>query len=301
MERISSGTATPVTAHLLSDNPVRFTVVADQRTSVPLQFRVDSDTVALTQGYDLVLAIQEAAPPLIAVTNQTSATSSVIELYAVDATGAIAPFREIGGPATTLSGGVGMAPAANQLLVADRGANAIDFFPASATGNVAPVRRLVGAATQLQSPQHVAVVGSELYVLQGNGTIVVFPSNASGNVAPTRVMSGIPNPQAFAIERGEIYVVSGGPDISVYPATASGAVSPTRTITVAGLSGCLMGMTVHGQEIFVSPTCGSVIGIFVLPTSANGRDRWNRRRTKVLSEPARISGHADRKFFSRRR
>jgi hypothetical protein len=53
------GTVTTVTATLISDNPVSFTVAEHQRTSVPLRFRVPDATVDLTQGYDIVLTVEE--------------------------------------------------------------------------------------------------------------------------------------------------------------------------------------------------------------------------------------------------
>lgn len=53
------GTVTTVDATLISDNPASFTVVEHQRTSVPLRFRVQDATLDLTQGYDIVLTVEE--------------------------------------------------------------------------------------------------------------------------------------------------------------------------------------------------------------------------------------------------
>ena len=59
LERIDGSTATPVVATLISENPVAFTVMAHQRTDVPVRFRVDTEVVDMTQGYDIVLTIEE--------------------------------------------------------------------------------------------------------------------------------------------------------------------------------------------------------------------------------------------------
>jgi len=62
LERLDSGIPTPVTATLTSDNPVAFTVMAQLRTTVPLVFRVDGNSVDLGAGYDIVIGIDEAIP-----------------------------------------------------------------------------------------------------------------------------------------------------------------------------------------------------------------------------------------------
>jgi hypothetical protein len=62
LERIEGASATPVTAQLVSDNPMEFLVSPDQRTSVPLRFHVDTEVVDLSQGYDLVLTVEESTP-----------------------------------------------------------------------------------------------------------------------------------------------------------------------------------------------------------------------------------------------
>lgn len=62
LERVDNGTATTVSATLTSDNPAHFTVVANQRTNVPLQFRVDGQPVDMTQGYDITLVIDDGIP-----------------------------------------------------------------------------------------------------------------------------------------------------------------------------------------------------------------------------------------------
>jgi hypothetical protein len=62
MERLDPDGPTAVDATLESDNPALFTVVAAQRTNVPLKFKIDGDEVDLTQGYDITLDIDENIP-----------------------------------------------------------------------------------------------------------------------------------------------------------------------------------------------------------------------------------------------
>lgn len=62
IERLDGTNATTVSATLISDNPVLFTVLAQQRTSVPLTFRIDGEDVPFTQGYDITLDIDESIP-----------------------------------------------------------------------------------------------------------------------------------------------------------------------------------------------------------------------------------------------
>jgi hypothetical protein len=62
IERLDDEGPTPLEATLTSDNPVSFAVLAQQRTSVPLKFRIDGDEVDLTQGYDITIDIDESIP-----------------------------------------------------------------------------------------------------------------------------------------------------------------------------------------------------------------------------------------------
>jgi hypothetical protein len=61
LERIQGSTVTPVNAELVSDNPTSFTVLANQRTIVPLRFRVELETIDMTQGYDIVVTVEETS------------------------------------------------------------------------------------------------------------------------------------------------------------------------------------------------------------------------------------------------
>src|SRR5690349_10350797 len=70
IERVEGLSTTTLPAQLLSDNPVSFTVATNQRTAVPLRFRVDNEDVDLTQGYDITLVVDEPSPPVLVVANE---------------------------------------------------------------------------------------------------------------------------------------------------------------------------------------------------------------------------------------
>ena len=70
MERVDGTTTTPVTATLISPNPVAFTVLSHQRTTVPLRFHVAQEDVDMSQGYDIVLEIEE----------ETSSSSNLVAI-----------------------------------------------------------------------------------------------------------------------------------------------------------------------------------------------------------------------------
>jgi hypothetical protein len=62
LERIDNGNAMTVNATLTSDNPVSFTVLPQQWTNVPLRFSVEGEAVEMTQGYDIVVDVDESIP-----------------------------------------------------------------------------------------------------------------------------------------------------------------------------------------------------------------------------------------------
>jgi hypothetical protein len=60
LERVTPTTTTPVVGTLTSSNPAPFSVSTHQRTTVPLQFHVDQEVVDMTQGYDIVLVVDDS-------------------------------------------------------------------------------------------------------------------------------------------------------------------------------------------------------------------------------------------------
>jgi cysteine-rich repeat protein len=75
IERVEGPSALTVPAELKSTNPVQFAVAENQRTAVPLRFRVLGEDVDLTQGYDIVLDIEE--PSEVEVEPNEDGTPSV--------------------------------------------------------------------------------------------------------------------------------------------------------------------------------------------------------------------------------
>ena len=148
LERIDGASATPVAAALASANPAPFTVMPHQRTTVPLRFHVDADVVDMSQGYDIVLTVEESPPQLIIVGNiDDDFESGRITVHQARASGDAAPLRTIAGPLTTLVFPIVITVTDDEIIVCDGNTNAIDVFPINASGNVAPIRQIVGRQT----------------------------------------------------------------------------------------------------------------------------------------------------------
>jgi WD40 repeat protein len=268
LERLEGASTAPVSAALLSDNPVLFTVTDRQRANVGLRFQAGREAVDMSQGYDIVVTVQPPPPPVIAVVNSTATPS--ITVYPSDVNGNPSPRRVIAGPATTLIHPHGITVDHNQLIVCES-EGALDFFSADATGNVPPTRRIAGPATTLSDPFNAVVFNGEIYVGQSR-SIAVFPATASGNVVPTRTITGIPiGVTLLAIDRGELYATSDNDTIRVYPLNASGAALPTRTIDARSGDSARCpaeGLAIAGGSIYVSDSCSR--GILVFPDTRTG-------------------------------
>ena len=285
LERVDQGAASTVSAQLVSDNPAQFAVADHQRTSVPLRFRVEGEVIDMTQGYDLVLTIDEPSrSPTVVVANLDDWTGPSILVYERDPRGDVAPTRTIAGPATLMTTPTGVTVDRGQIIVCDN-AGAINVYPLGANGDVAPVQRISGPATQLLASNmfEVVVVGDEIFVSQ-NGAVLVFPRRASGDVAPIRALSlrgGVSHGWGhLAIDGGEIFL--GGPFlvadravylIDVYPVTASGSQLPTRTLVPPqsiDTAGCIpQGIAVTGGRIYESMGW-CVSGLLAFDRNASG-------------------------------
>ena len=261
VERIQGMSATTVDAELITPNPATFTVFAEQRTTVPLRFRVAAEDVDMAQGYDIVLEIEEVSAGSLVVTNFFPPSSGPsIEVFAAGANGDVPALRTIGGPSSTLQNARGIAVVNNELIVVDQSGNAVDVFPLGASGDVAPLRRIAGSLTGLSTPSGILVFNGEIYVSQQSNTVVVFPLTATGNVAPTRTITGIGQGQYVAIDQGELYVsdfAGSAPGvIRVYPVNASGAATPTRVIS---LGVAPTGILIRDGELFVAENNGTIL------------------------------------------
>ena len=267
IERVDGASTTTLPAQLVSNNPVLFTVDLDQRTSVPLRFRVGSEDVDLTQGYDITLVVDEPPPPLLFVASQIlTSFPGAIEVFPANASGDVAPLRAIAGRSAELVNPGGIAIAGDQLIVTDGGRVAVVFYPLGGNGDIAPTKQIIGLNTGMSFPTGVVVLDDEIYVLNAGGSITVFPLTATGNALPTRVITFPSNVVGFAIDNGEIYVTTGsfGGTILVYPITATGAATPTRTIQLQ----CPGSIAIRRGEIFVYDFC--IPGILAFAKTTNG-------------------------------
>lgn len=268
LERVEGASAIAVTADLISDNPALFTVQLHHRTTVPLRFQVAGEVLDMTQGYDVVLVVDEPPPPALVVSNAASfGADPSITLFAANAQGDAHPTRTISGPSTLLSGPRGIAVADGQIFVADHDAPAIDVFPV-ATGAGSPIRRIAGPATGLTSPSGIAVSGGEIFVTQSAGTIVVFPEAADGNVAPSRTIASVTGDTPYiAVDHGEIFATDpANSRILVYP--VAGSPVPIRIIGVSetGLVNP-SGIAVHDGQIFVADNGSNEVRVFAQTAS----------------------------------
>jgi hypothetical protein len=267
LERIEGMSATPVVAQLVSDNPVSFLVSPQARTTVPLRFHVDTDVVDLSQGYDIVITVEESSSPqIIVVTNVNNFQSGSITVHAGNANGDVAPLRTIEGPLTTLLFPGGVTVTDDEIVVCDAGIGAIDFFPINASGNVAPTRQIVGLDSGVAGCVDVAVYNGDVYVAQLDD-ILVFPITANGDATPTHRISGFSLGEFFAIDRGELYMTDwNAGEVEVFSLPLTDDAAPTRSIS----SRCPLGITTGDGELFVSDGCAFFGAINVYPETASG-------------------------------
>jgi hypothetical protein len=190
----------------------------------------------------LVVSPSAAQEVVVSSTQPTPA----VKIFDLEATGNVAPAREISGAATglVLSFSTLIDPRRREIFVADLSGQAIRVYPLDADGDVPPLREIAGDATQLGQPFGLAIdpFAGELFVKPfGSSTVVVFPLTASGNVPPSRVLtSSVPlggNSRGLALDlrHGEIFVTvqQAAGAVLVFPIGASGLTEPTRTLSGA--------------------------------------------------------------------
>lgn len=296
LERIEGTAARPVTAQLISDNPVDFIVSPQQRTIVPLRFHVDTDVVDLSQGYDIVLTVEESTPQIIVVTNLHGFLSGSVTVYPGQASGDTAPLRTIEGPLTTLSSPEAVTVTDDEIVVCDGDVGAVDFFPIQANGNVAPTRQIVGRDTEIGGCRDVAVYQGEVYVLESD-EILVFPLTANGDATPVRRISGLFVGESFAIDGSEIYVAKSNGEILVYALPLAEDAAPTRIFSVD----CPFGIAVADGELFLNNLCGLHGRIDVYPATETGQPRVLRSLVgdhTGLQVPERVRRFRDELYVS---
>ncbi len=179
-----------------------------------------------------------------------------VSVFTRTASGNVAPLRTIVGPATGLTGPVGLAvdTVHNEVAVANGGTGApgtasITVYALAANGNASPIRTISGPSTSGLAGAFALIidtVNDELAVLtpNGGGVVTVYARTANGDVAPLRTISGAatqmdtPRGLALDVANGEFYVANFNDSVTVYPRTASGNAAPSRTLVGAatGLS-----------------------------------------------------------------
>jgi hypothetical protein len=268
LERFDAFGSTEINAELASSNPLPFTVGFGQRTVVPLRFRTNIGEIDLSQGYDIVLGVEEVPVRGVVVSSLLLNTSPHLAVFAPDASGNTPPLRTISG----LGEAAGMVVAGDDIIVADE-FGTVNVFPREAGGGLSQPRRIGGLSTELQFPDALAVYNGELYVADLD-SVLVFPLAADGDVAPTRRLDDINRSieSQIAIDRstGELYVLDGFPGVvRVYAASTSGPATPIRTL--GGPNTGLVspsGVAMFFGNLFVSD--GQTGDIRVFPRDAEG-------------------------------
>lgn len=291
LERVEGTLATPVIAELTSDNPASFSVLANQRTIVPLRFHVANEDVELGQGYELVVTADESPAQLIVVTGLDDFGDASIAMFPFGANGDVAPLRRIAGPRTTLVEPAGVTVTRDEIIMCDLSAGAVDVFPLLGNGDIAPTRRISGYDTGIDGCLDVVVVGDELYVSQFSD-ILVFPVTASGDVPPSRRISGFSSATFLSTDRGELYVADAGADsVLVFPLPVAEGAAPVRTVSTF----CPSGVAAGNGELAVGNDCAGRIDMY--PADGDGEVsplRSITRQRDVLEGPlqiARVRGH----------
>lgn len=171
-----------------------------------------------------------------------------ITVYSRTATGDTAPTRTLAGPATGLSGPVGLVvdTVNGELFVSNADNNSITVYNLSAGGDTPASRTIAGGFTGLNAPFGIAVdtLNNELVVANAS-SITVYGRAANGNEAPLRTLSGFgtglngPNGVIVDTVRGELLVTNNNDSLTVYNRGATGNAAPLRILAGAntGLNG----------------------------------------------------------------
>ncbi len=136
---------------------------------------------------------------------------------------------------------------ADNLFVVNNGNNTIGEFTTS--GAVVNGSLISG----LNSPDSIAVSGSNLFVTNQNGTIGEYTT--SGTTVNASLVTGLSYPVAIAVSGSNLFVVNLNGTIGEY--TTSGAV--VNASLISGLSAPL-GIAVSGSNLFVANAGSSTIG-----------------------------------------
>jgi hypothetical protein len=196
-------------------------------------------TRTITNFSDYVVSIAvDSTGQLYALSGNT------ISVFAANATGNATPVRQITGSATLLNSPYSLAvDSAQNIYVANTGAENIVVFSASANGNAVPTRTITGANTQLGYSFGIAVDGAgdifattEMSGTEKISQVLEFAPNANGNALPTMTLTDFASDPIAGIQvddAGNLYVLvidNNLMTVDVFSAGASGGRAPEQNI-----------------------------------------------------------------------
>jgi DNA-binding beta-propeller fold protein YncE len=201
------------------------------------------------------------APPGIYVTNETN----LLLVFAIGASGDVAPIRTIEGAATGLSLPIGIDLDADGFLyIANRVGGTVTVYPKDGAGNLAPTRTLT-----VPSAQGLAITSTnELYVSAcpscggaSGGVVAVYHFADGASTSDYTIegsATGFSNPSSLAIDKStdELYVANSfGGNVSVWTHGQRDNVLPARSFDPA--SSNLQSMTYSNGTVFLTePSAG---------------------------------------------
>jgi hypothetical protein len=206
-----------------------------------------------------------------------------ISVFALDATGDVAPVRTISGSMTGLSVPLGfdVEPGTGFLYVANRTGSTVTVYPPDGAGNIAPLKTLT--APGMGSPASVVFTPTaELFVAtcpncgtSAGGQIGVFHFAPGAMTSDRRIggatnaMTGFTNPGVTLDVATGLLVIgnSFGGNVSTFTQDASGDVAPLRSFQP--MASNLQSIAAGGDTIFVTDPGGAGL-IQMYPLAATG-------------------------------
>ncbi len=195
------------------------------------------DSAGDTATRSLTLTVNPTPAAAVWVSN---GSNSLINAFALNASGNATPTVTLGGSLTQLDGVGGLVlDSTGELYASNSETPSVTVYPSGASGNTAPVRTIAGAATALVDPAGITVDPSgRLYVTNPPaGTVTVYPAGANGNQAPVQTIggsnTGLRDPVAVTVDAaGHIWVADyANSSLSEFAADATGNVAPMTTIS----------------------------------------------------------------------
>jgi len=195
----------------------------------------DSAGTAATRSFTLTVNPTPAAAVWV-----SNGSNSLINAFALNASGDATPTVTLGGSSTQLDGVGGLVlDTTGELYASNSETPSVTVYAPGASGNAAPVRTIDGPATGLVDPAGITLDSSgRLYVANGPaGTVTVYPAGANGDQAPVQTIgganTGLRQPLAVAVDpAGHIWVADyANSSLSEFAANANGNIAPLATIS----------------------------------------------------------------------